>query len=53
MKKILKKFYKFVKYGDADKLTPYPEEVRWISTGIKKNEVPSNQTLSPKQKRRG
>lgn len=39
MKKILKKFYKFVKYGDADKLTPYPEEVRWISTGIKKNEV--------------
>jgi site-specific recombinase XerD len=37
-KKILKKFYKFVRYGNADKGTPIPPEVSWIDTSIKKNE---------------
>ena len=36
-KKILKKFYKFVRYGNADKGTPIPPEVSWIDTSIKKN----------------
>lgn len=37
-KKILKRFYKFVRTGNADKLTPFPPEVSWISTEIKRNE---------------
>ena len=37
-KKILKKFYKYVRYGNADKTTPFPIEVSWIDTSIKKNE---------------
>ena len=37
-KKILKKFYKFVRHGNADKSTPIPPEVSWIETSIKKNE---------------
>jgi integrase len=36
---VLKKFYKFVRFGNADKTTPYPVEVAWVSTTIKKNEV--------------
>jgi len=37
-KKILKKFYKYVRHGNADKGTPIPQEVSWIETSIKKNE---------------
>jgi integrase len=36
-KKILKKIYKFVRYGNADKGTPIPPEVSWIDTSIKRN----------------
>lgn len=31
----LKRFQKFVRYGDTDKETPFPDEVRWIKTTIK------------------
>lgn len=37
-KKILKRFYKLVRTGNADKLTPYPPDVAWTSTEVKRNE---------------
>jgi hypothetical protein len=38
-KKGVKRFYKHVRNGNADKATPYPPEVAWIPTSIKRNEV--------------
>ena len=29
-----KLFMKFVRYGDTDKETPYPDEVRWLKEGV-------------------
>ena len=37
-KEILKRFYKYVRNGNADKITPFPPEVAWISTEVKRNE---------------
>lgn len=34
LKKALKTFYKYVRYGNADKLTPFPKEVAWIETSV-------------------
>ena len=34
----IKRFFKFVRYGNIDKETPYPEEVRWLKSAIKPNE---------------
>ncbi len=34
----VKRFFKFVRYGNIDKETPYPEEVRWLKTAIKPSE---------------
>ncbi len=34
----IKVFGKFVRYGDTDKETPYPDEVRWLKKDIKLNE---------------
>jgi len=31
----IKRFMKFVRYGDTDKETPFPDEVRWIRTTVK------------------
>lgn len=45
-KKILKKFYKYVRNGNADKLTAYPPEVAWIQTSIKRNEVKEPDLIS-------
>jgi transcriptional regulator with PAS, ATPase and Fis domain len=33
-KMAVKRFMKFVRYGDTDKDTPYPEEVRWLRKTI-------------------
>ena len=32
---VIKRFMKFVRYGDTDKETPFPDEVRWIRTTVK------------------
>jgi integrase/recombinase XerD len=37
-KMIVKVFMKFVRYGDTDKDTPYPDEVRWLRKTIKKSD---------------
>jgi integrase len=34
----VKVFGKFVRYGDTDKETPYPDEVKWLKKDIKLNE---------------
>jgi integrase/recombinase XerD len=34
----LKRFYKFVRFGNVDPETPYPEEVRWVRRGLKASE---------------
>jgi hypothetical protein len=31
----IKRFMKFVRFGDTDKETPFPDEVRWIRTTVK------------------
>jgi integrase/recombinase XerD len=51
-KKILKKFYKFVRYGNADRLTPCPQEVAWIDTSIKKNELREPDVITEEEARR-
>jgi integrase len=38
MKGILKRFYKWLKYGSTDKDVPYPPEVAWIKENVKKHE---------------
>ncbi|HVB11868.1 MAG TPA: hypothetical protein VNE86_01950 [Nitrososphaerales archaeon] len=35
---VLKRFYKFLRYDNVDKETPFPEEVRWLKKTIKPNE---------------
>jgi integrase len=35
---ILKRFMKFVRYGNTDFSTPYPDEVKWISSAIKQSD---------------
>jgi hypothetical protein len=34
---VLKRFYKFLRSGNVDKETPFPEEVRWLKRTIKPN----------------
>jgi integrase len=46
---ILKRFFKFVKYGNIDLETPYPEEVRWIKRKVKPNEMKKAEFLSPSE----
>ena len=35
---VIKRFQKFVRYGDTDKDTPYPEEVRWLRKNVKESD---------------
>jgi len=35
---VIKRFQKFVRYGDTDKDTSYPEEVRWLRKNVKESE---------------
>ena len=35
---MVKRFMRFVRFGDTDKDTPYPEEVRWLRKTIKASE---------------
>jgi site-specific recombinase XerD len=44
---ILKRFFKFVKCGNVDKETPYPEEVRWIKRRMKPSEGRTAEFLTP------
>ena len=37
-RKMIKRFQKFVRYGDTDKDTPFPDEVKWLRGTIKVNE---------------
>ena len=37
-RKMVKRFQKFVRYGDTDKETPFPDEVRWLHGTVKANE---------------
>jgi integrase/recombinase XerD len=46
---IIKRFFKFVRYGNLDRETPVPEEVRWISTAIKPNDRKQPELLTPQE----
>ena len=35
---VVKRFQKFVRYGDTDKETPYPDEVRWLRKNVKESD---------------
>ena len=37
-RQIVKRFQKFVRYGDSDKDTPYPDEVRWLRKSVKESD---------------
>lgn len=43
---VLKRFYKFVRFGNVDWDTPYPEEVRWLRKTIKANDLRQPEILS-------
>jgi integrase/recombinase XerD len=51
-KKILKKFYKFVRYGNGDRKTQYPPEVAWVDTSIKRNELKEPDVITEDEARR-
>ena len=51
-KKILKKFYKFVRYGNGDRKTQYPPEVAWVDTSIKRNEMKEPEVITEDEARR-
>ncbi len=44
---VLKRFFKFVRSGNVDKDTPFPEEVRWLKKTMKANEVKKPEFLTP------
>jgi site-specific recombinase XerD len=46
---MLKRFYKFLRFGYLDKDTPVPEEVHWISTAIKPNDKKQPKFLTPQE----
>jgi integrase/recombinase XerD len=46
---VLKRFYKFVRFGNVDWDTPYPEEVRWLRKTIKANDLRQPEILSAKE----
>ena len=46
---MLKRFFKFLKYGNLDRDTPVPDEVRWISTAIKPNDKKQPKFLTPQE----
>ena len=46
---IIKRFFKFARYGNVDRETPFPEEVRWIRNTIKANDKRQPELLSPKE----
>ena len=37
-RQMLKRFQKFVRYGDTDKDTPFPDEVKWLRDNVKLSE---------------
>jgi len=45
----IKRFYKFVRCGNVDKETPFPEEVRWLKKTIKANELREPDFLTPEE----
>ncbi len=46
---VLKRFFKFVRFGNVDWDTPYPEEVRWLRKTIKANEMREPKILRAKE----
>jgi hypothetical protein len=38
LRQMLKRFQKFVRYGDTDKDTPFPDEVKWLTDSVKLSE---------------
>ncbi|MGI0091841.1 MAG: tyrosine-type recombinase/integrase [Nitrososphaerales archaeon] len=46
---VLKRFYKYLRNGNVDKDTPFPEEVRWLKKTIKPNERKEPEFLTPQE----
>ncbi len=46
---IIKRFFKFVKYGNVDRETPYPAEVAWIKRRMKPSEGRTAEFLTPSE----
>lgn len=48
---VIKRFFKFLRYGNVDKENPYPEEVAWIKRKMKPNEGRRAEFLTPSEAR--
>ncbi|MDG6920337.1 MAG: tyrosine-type recombinase/integrase [Nitrososphaerota archaeon] len=48
---IIKRFFKFAKYGNVDRENPYPEEVAWIKRRVKPNEGRRAEFFTPAEVR--
>ncbi|MGH9918878.1 MAG: tyrosine-type recombinase/integrase, partial [Nitrososphaerales archaeon] len=46
---IIKRFFKFIKYGNVDRENPYPEEVAWIKRRVKPSEGRRAEFLTPSE----
>jgi integrase/recombinase XerD len=46
---VVKRFYKYLRCGNVDKDTPFPEEVRWLKKTIKPNERKEPEYLTPEE----
>jgi Phage integrase family. len=50
--KILKIFYRRLRTGSLEKSTPYPSEVAWIKSSIKRNEIKEPEILADDEVKR-
>jgi site-specific recombinase XerD len=46
---VIKCFYKFLRFGNVDLETPFPEEVRWLKKTIKSNERRQPEFITPEE----
>jgi hypothetical protein len=44
---VIKRLFKFVRYGNVDRETPFPDEVKWLRKTIKQNEMKQPEFFSP------
>jgi integrase/recombinase XerD len=50
--RIIKIFYRWLRTGSLEKSTPYPPEVAWIKSGIKRNEIKEPEILTEDEVKR-
>lgn len=49
MKGSLKRFYRWLRFGNSDKDQPYPEEVAWLKVNLKRSEIEEPEILNDEE----